>query len=211
MVDQQYNLYEDAAGDDSPRSRAPRDGEGRKPGALGSRRLLIDRYLNSNRLELMEALKNAALAGDPVAMKIVWDRIYPRPKAPAVLVDMPATETPDDLRRAMHDVMARVANGELAPEDGAAIVAMLRDTLAAHSIKAVVGPDEASGPGGKPAIEVFSARLEKIRAAQAAAPAEAANEPAKPPADPAATVPEMSEEELMARVMAAVERKMEEA
>jgi hypothetical protein len=43
------------------------------------------------------------------------------------------------LRRAMHETLARVTSGELTTDDGAALVSILKDILAAHSIETLTG------------------------------------------------------------------------
>lgn len=54
-----------------------------------------------------------AKAGDPVALRLVVDRILPRTRGRAVEFDMPAMRTPTDLVDAMAAVIAAAAAGDL--------------------------------------------------------------------------------------------------
>jgi len=84
----------------------------------------------------------AAIAGDMTAAKIILDRVWPRPRTAPIAVDLPVTETPADIRDAMTQLLKQTFKGEITTDDGQAIMSMLKDQLAAHSIRTVEGSAE---------------------------------------------------------------------
>jgi hypothetical protein len=81
-------------------------------------------------LELyVDALKKSALAGEPVALKIVFDRLFPAPKAgrdAVVIPELYHAETFTDRANAVLDAIAR---GALSTEDGGAVLSGLAGVL----------------------------------------------------------------------------------
>src|SRR5262245_59123641 len=108
----------------------PNGANGRPRGALARERgifQLMKKVSTSYAVELCEKLIGEALAGDMLAMRIIMARIWPRPRTAPVQIDMPATETPADLRAAMHELLKRVTSGEITTDDGQALVSMMMD------------------------------------------------------------------------------------
>jgi hypothetical protein len=178
-------------------------GRGRPRGSKGKFRSTLDKALRSRWHEALDQLMLGVMTGDPTCMRIYWERVMPAPKRMAIELSMadgkPLTvETPADARAAMAHVLSMVAAGELAGDEGDELITCYAKFLAANSIHTI---GEATDPAsaGEDARTKFSERLRAIVRARAAAPA----------ADPE-PAPEMSEDELTARVMAAVERKMGE-
>ena len=132
-----------------PRHQLP-PSNGRPRGARNLRHQLMEAIAHQHSVQLAERLVAEALAGDPQMMKIIMDRIWPRPRTAPVAVDLPRTDTPDDVRRAMHELLQRTAAGELTTDDGAALLSMMRDIVAAHSIDAIADHKPVSGAAADP-------------------------------------------------------------
>jgi hypothetical protein len=119
---------------------APNGGNGRPKGAPNLKHEVFKKLAYHHAVDLTERLIAEALAGDMYAMRIIMDRIWPRPRtAPIQLKDLPATQTPEDIRRAMHQMLQKVAAGEITAEDGAAVVGIMQDIIRAYSIDALTG------------------------------------------------------------------------
>lgn len=159
MAAEQQALIPEIIGSDD--ERKPNDGNGRPKGARARKHKLLEAIARNNSVALLETVIAAAMNGDMIAAKIVFDRIWPKPRtAPVAIPDMPATNSPADIRKAMHDMLARVTSGEITSDDGAAVVAMMRDILQAHSIQAT-GDTAIEGAAG----DAREALFEKMRKA----------------------------------------------
>lgn len=112
---------------------APNNGNGRPKGARNLKHQMLDRLLRSQSREVLQKVIDQAKEGDMVAAKLLMDRFWPRPRiAPIVGLDLPETRNPAELRAAMHELLRKVATGEITPDAGAAIVQICRDVLDAH-------------------------------------------------------------------------------
>ncbi len=137
-MQRQDALFGEVLEDDAPipaSITAPNNGKGRPKGARNRRHRALERVAQSEAIPLLQTVINAAKSGDMMAAKIILDRVWPRPRSAPINVDMPPTETPSDIRAAMHDLLSRVARGELTTEDGQALIAMMTDMLRAHSFE----------------------------------------------------------------------------
>lgn len=74
---------------------------------------------------MLRAVVTAARAGDMRAADILLSRLWPASKGRPVVLDLPAMERAADLPRALGAVAAAVAAGELTPEEGQAVAAVL--------------------------------------------------------------------------------------
>jgi hypothetical protein len=128
----------------APASEAPNDGNGRPRGARNRKHRALERVARSEAIPLLQTVINAAKNGDMMAAKIILDRVWPKPRTAPITLDLPATSTPADIRSAMHELLARVAQGELTTDDGAALIGMMKDMLAAHVIDARILPETAA-------------------------------------------------------------------
>lgn len=141
-------------------------GNGRPKGARNRRHRELEQYARSRSLKLLETIVAAAEKGDMMAAKIIMDRVWPKPRTAPITLDMPKAETPADVRAAMLEIIQRVAAGEITTDDGASLVAMMKDILDAHSIK-TLSPDSDNESLSGDAKKVFSERLAKIIEARA--------------------------------------------
>ena len=139
---------------------------GRPKNARNRKHQALEAAARSRALPLLLKVIAAAEAGDMQAAKIVFDRIWPKPRTAPIQLEMAKTETPADVRAAMLDIISRVAAGEITTDDGAAIVSMMKNILDAHSIK-TLSPDTDNESISGDAKTVFTARLQKIIGARA--------------------------------------------
>lgn len=118
-----------------PEAVAPNGGNGRPKGAKNLKHRALERAARSESLPIVQKLCQMARDGDVLAARVILDRVWPRPRTAPFSVELPPTRTPAEVRAAMHLLLDRVASGEIAPDDGQALVAMMRDTLQAHNIQ----------------------------------------------------------------------------
>ncbi len=71
------------------------------------------------------AMVEKAKEGDATAARTILDRIWPARKGARLTFDLPAVETVDQLPEAVAAVTRQVAEGDISPDEGAAIVSLL--------------------------------------------------------------------------------------
>lgn len=184
-------------------ARAGNRGRGRPPGTKGRFRSTLDKALRSRWTDAFVQLMQGVEARDPVCTRIYWERVMPAPRRMSIELSTAdnkplIVQSPADARAAMTLVLSMVAAGELASDEADELITCYAKYLAANSIRTIgETPDSAAGVG-EDARKIFSDRLQRIveaRAAEASAPAAA---------------PDVTEDELTERVMAALERKLRE-
>ena len=139
---------------------------GRPKFARNKKHRELEQYARSRSMELLAKICNAAEAGDMIAAKIIMDRVWPRPRTAPIVCELPATETPADVRAAMLEVLQRVSRGEISSDDGAALVTMMRAVLDAHSVRTLSPESDTESIAGD-ARTVFSEKLGRIIEARA--------------------------------------------
>lgn len=144
----------------------PNAGNGRPKGARNRKHRALEAAARSRALPLLAKVITAAENGDMQAAKIIFDRIWPKPRTAPIQCELPKTETPADVRLAMMEVIQRVSRGELTADDGAALVSMMRDILDAHSVKTLSADTDDTASTGD-VRELFAARLGRIIEARA--------------------------------------------
>jgi len=140
--------------------------DGRPRGARNRKHRALEQAARSRALPLLAKVITAAENGDMQAAKIIFDRIWPKPRTAPIQCELPKTETPADVRAAMLEVIQRVSRGELTADDGASLVAMMRDVLDAHSVK-VLAADDGDATNDGDVREIFAKRLGRIIEARA--------------------------------------------
>ena len=91
-----------------------------------------------------------ALGGDATALRLCLERIAPPRKDVAVTFDLPRMETARDAAKAAGAVLGAVAEGELTPGEGAALMALVegfRRTLETSELEARVAALEGASDG----------------------------------------------------------------
>jgi hypothetical protein len=98
---------------------------GRPKGARHRVTLLAEKLMQADVKAIVEAVVKAARNGDMTAARIVLDRIAPARRDSTVRFDLPKIESIDNIAPAMGAVLAAVASGEISPNEGQAIAALL--------------------------------------------------------------------------------------
>ena len=100
-------------------------GPGRPQGSRNSATIALDRMAESGGEEILRKTLEDAKAGDPNARKLVLDRIWPVRKGRPVSLNLPSIATGADVVAALGLVAEAVGAGELTPEEGASVAAVL--------------------------------------------------------------------------------------
>ena len=66
-----------------------------------------------------------AMGGDPTALRLCLERIYPVRKGRPITLNLPATETAADVNAAMTSVVAQMAVGLITPDEAGAVVTVI--------------------------------------------------------------------------------------
>jgi hypothetical protein len=101
---------------------------GRPRGARHRTTLAIEALLEGQHEALTQKAIEKALEGDVVALRLCLDRVAPARKDAPIAFGLPKVETAEDTLAASASVLAAVAGGDITPEEGARVMAL----LAAH-------------------------------------------------------------------------------
>ena len=148
----------DSAANGAPKQR----GRPFKPGQSGNPRgtragsrnratLALDALAAGEASDVLKATVERAKAGDMAAARIVLDRCWPVRRGRPVRLDLPKMRTPADLAFALGAVAQSVVRGELSPEEGAAVAAVLethRRAIETAQLEQRVSSLEAAQPRG---------------------------------------------------------------
>jgi len=85
----------------------------------------VEELLEGQAEALTQRAIDAALAGDTTALRLCLERICPPRKGRPVVFSLPPVETAGDTVKALGALLAAVAGGELSPEEGASVAALL--------------------------------------------------------------------------------------
>ena len=102
-----------------------RVGRGRKAGSRNKATLVLDKMAEADAKAILEKQLELAKAGDQQAAQLVLSRIWPIRKGRPVSLSLPALEGPQDVVKALGMVANAVGAGDLTPEEGAAVAAVL--------------------------------------------------------------------------------------
>jgi hypothetical protein len=98
---------------------------GKPRGARHAALLALDAIGTVGAEDVMRGVVAAAKGGDMRAADILLRRLWPERKGRPVVLDLPPIETPTDIAAALGAVTGAVASGDLSPEEGAAVAAVL--------------------------------------------------------------------------------------
>jgi len=87
--------------------------------------LAVETLLEGQAEAITQKAVELALAGDTVALRLCLDRIAPLRRGRMVQFTMPQIETAQDVLTALSAVIQSVADGELTPDEGATVAALL--------------------------------------------------------------------------------------
>ena len=86
---------------------------------------LAEQLMADDAEAVVKKVIEAAKGGDMQAARVVMDRILPARKSRTVSITLPKIESANDLLKAMSAVVEAVGAGELDPDEGAALAALL--------------------------------------------------------------------------------------
>ncbi|QRI63622.1 hypothetical protein JQ506_22960 [Shinella sp. PSBB067] len=99
--------------------------KGRPAGSRSKVLVALDALGEGEAEAIVFAMVNQAKGGDVTAAKAILDRVWPPRKGSRLQFDLPEVSTADDLPPAIASVTRQVAEGEISPDEGTAIVALL--------------------------------------------------------------------------------------
>ena len=100
-------------------------GPGRPQGSRNGATIALDRMAESEGEEILRKTLEDAKNGEPNARKLVLDRIWPIRKGRPVALNLPSIATGADVVAALGLVAEAVGAGEITPDEGAAVAAVL--------------------------------------------------------------------------------------
>jgi hypothetical protein len=87
--------------------------------------MLAEKLMQDDVPEVVRAVVTAARSGDMTAAKLVLDRIAPVRRGNPVALKIPPVNSPADLVSALANITDAVSRGELTPDEGQAVAAIL--------------------------------------------------------------------------------------
>jgi hypothetical protein len=98
---------------------------GRPAGSRNATTLAVEALMEGEAEAITRRVVNAALDGDMAAIKLVMDRVAPARKSRLIQIDLPPASNASGLAQAQAAVVASVAGGEIAPDEGMALSGLL--------------------------------------------------------------------------------------
>ncbi len=98
---------------------------GRPFGARNTSTLLARSLLDEGTQDITDRVIALAREGDPLALKLCFERILPRKRDVAITLDLPPVETVADCTKAIAAVIAAVAAGEITPKEARVLVTVI--------------------------------------------------------------------------------------
>jgi Family of unknown function (DUF5681) len=99
--------------------------KGRPQGSRSKSAVAGEQILESARDSIFLAAVDGAQKGDPTALRLCVERLYPLRKGRPVKFPLPSIKTPGDVVKALADVSAAMADGELSPDEATAIAGVI--------------------------------------------------------------------------------------
>lgn len=98
---------------------------GKPKGTRNKTSLAVEELLQGEHEKLTRAAIDKALEGDTTALRLCLDRIAPVRKDIAIKFDLPKIESAQDALTASSALLAAVAGGEVTPDEGGRVMALL--------------------------------------------------------------------------------------
>lgn len=98
---------------------------GRVKGSRNRVTMAIEALLEGQHQALTQAAIDKALEGDTVALRLCLDRIAPPRRDAPIAFDLPAVKSAADTVAASSALLAAVAAGEVTPDEGGRVMALL--------------------------------------------------------------------------------------
>lgn len=112
---------------------------GRKPGSKHAALAALDAIGTENAEALLRAVTQSAMTGDMRAAEIILRRVWPERKGRPVNLTLPAISSSADLIAGMSAIMQAVTAGEITPDEGQALAALIetqRKAIETHDLAA---------------------------------------------------------------------------
>lgn len=100
-------------------------GRGRPVGSRNRASVELERLMETDAAAIVSSVIDAAKVGDLAAAKIILDRVCPPRRGRPVAFDLPEMKTAADLPNALSGLLAAVAAGDISPDEGASVAALL--------------------------------------------------------------------------------------
>lgn len=97
---------------------------GRPKGSRSASTAALDALGDKHALEIVNTLIAKAKEGDVTALKAIADRVWPQRKGSPVTFDLPDADNAS-MSETMGTVLRHVSEGELSPEEGTAVMALV--------------------------------------------------------------------------------------
>jgi hypothetical protein len=98
---------------------------GRPQGARGRLAVLLEGIIEGQAEAITRQVVDLAAGGDMAALRLCLQRLVPSRRDPHVEFDLPEVETIEDAERASSAILAAVAQGDLTPGEGEAMMRLL--------------------------------------------------------------------------------------
>lgn len=108
--------------------------KGKPKGTRHKATMAVEALLDGEAEQLTRKAIDAALSGDMTALRLCLERVCPPRKSRPVSFDLPEIEKATDILTGINGVMQAVANGDLTPEEGQSITAMLEQSRRAQEL-----------------------------------------------------------------------------
>jgi hypothetical protein len=95
--------------------------KGRPQGSRSKSAVAGEQIMEAARDNIFLAAVDGAQKGDPTALRLCVERLYPLRKGRAIKFDLPSLKTPGDVVKALAAVSADMADGVLSPDEAVAI------------------------------------------------------------------------------------------
>lgn len=112
---------------------------GRPQGARHKTTLAMEALLDGEAEALTRKAVDLALDGDTTALRLCLERLSPARKSRTITFAMPKIDVPGDIVKALVAVVAAVAAGEIDPDEGTALSAMIENTRRAIDLVELEG------------------------------------------------------------------------
>lgn len=99
---------------------------GRPVGSRNRSTLLLEELLDGQAAALMGKAIQLALNGDPFALRLCLDRLYPVPKERRIDLHLPEVTEVEHVTAALSVILAATAEGEITPGEGATLAQIVK-------------------------------------------------------------------------------------
>lgn len=124
---------------------------GRTRGIRHAAHVALDAIGDESAKDVLAAVVKAALGGDMRAAEILMRRVWPERKGRPVALELPSIDTPAGMVAATGAIVGAVAAGEVTPEEGQAVAAIVeahRRALETEDLERRLAVLEANMKGG---------------------------------------------------------------